>query len=128
MDVIMSNLHANTVFVNMIKSSNFLSHSSDTIAYFPHSERRQRIRGDQSVKDTLYSQENLMSISKLASDTPCVDTRAILYQNVSFKINAKRQELHQDSKERTKLWSNTVYGERLKRLHAAGVKARAQEV
>lgn len=114
-----------TFLINMVqKSSNNQWRTDDkpvdASGYQSHDSVRPAVRGDQSIKETLFTAQQFNSISKLASNCPVSDTRLEMYN--------ERKALHAKSNERIKKWGNTVNGLRLKRLAAADETNRATEV
>ncbi|KAJ3362998.1 hypothetical protein HDU91_003172 [Kappamyces sp. JEL0680] len=86
----------------------------------PYYLTRKPDRGDQGIKETVFSLKSLQEAAALASETPVSEIRAELHK--------ERKALHLKSQSRIKDWSNTIHGERTKRLAAADEKARLVEV
>jgi hypothetical protein len=94
--------------------------------YKSHLLTRDPIRSDQSVKETLFTGQQMHLISALASLVPRRDIRQEIHDEV-LHIN-QRKALHEQSQQRIKTWGNTIMGSRKKRLAAAKDKAEREEV
>ncbi|KAJ2993357.1 hypothetical protein HDV02_002473, partial [Globomyces sp. JEL0801] len=90
------------------------------VTYLSHHQSRKPIQGDQSIKDSLYSNDQLEYIKNLAKDHVPDDLRIAIHQ--------ERKALKDISQKKIKSWGNTVMGSRLKRLAMADEKSRLAEI